>query len=253
MKKPIILTILDGFGIAEKSDCNAISCAKTPVLDDIFRKFPHSSLQCSGLAVGLPRGQMGNSEVGHLNMGAGRVVFQELTRISRDIETGDFFENPTLKSAASGRVHLMGLLSDGGVHSHLSHLFALIDLCNKQGAEAYVHCFLDGRDAAPQSGVDFLRKTQEKCSGTRAKIATVCGRYFAMDRDNRWERVEKAYNTIALGQGKYSPDCAAALAQSYENGVTDEFAEPYICCDNGDIRPQDSVIFFNFRPDRARE
>ena len=260
MKKPLILMILDGFGIAPEYG-NAIMAAKKPNLDRLFRENPLTQIGASGLNVGLPNGQMGNSEVGHTNIGAGRIVYQELTRITKEIEDGDFYKNPALiKAVAAAKakgtaLHLIGLLSDGGVHSHNGHLYALLELAKQNGlSKVYVHALLDGRDVPPSSGKGFvedcLAKMQEIGVG---KIATVAGRYYAMDRDNRWERVSKAYNAMVLGEGMQNPDPVAAVAKSYEDGVTDEFVVPVVCGPEGQISADDSVIFFNFRPDRARE
>ncbi len=258
---PITLIIMDGFGIAKKSNSNAISCAKTPNLDKIFSENPRSSLQASGLAVGLPDGQMGNSEVGHTNIGAGRVVFQDLPRISRAIEDGSFFKNPELLAACENcrkngsALHIMGLLSSGGVHSHNTHLWGLLELAKRENIEkVYIHAFLDGRDVPPASGADFVRECAEKCKkiGT-GKIATVMGRYYAMDRDNRWERVERAYDAMVFAKGA-KDDCAvSAVRKSYDNGKTDEFVEPVVIGDYAGLSENDSVVFINFRPDRARE
>lgn len=260
MKKPLILMILDGFGIAPEYG-NAIMAAKKPNLDRLFRENPLTQIGASGLNVGLPNGQMGNSEVGHTNIGAGRIVYQELTRITKEIEDGDFYKNPALiKAVAAAKakgtaLHLIGLLSDGGVHSHNGHLYALLELAKQNGlSKVYVHALLDGRDVPPSSGKGFvedcLAKMQEIGVG---EIATVAGRYYAMDRDNRWERVSKAYNAMVLGEGVQNPDPVAAVAKSYEDGVTDEFVVPVVCGPEGRISADDSVIFFNFRPDRARE
>lgn len=260
MKKPLILMILDGFGIAPEYG-NAIMAAKKPNLDRLFRENPLTQIGASGLNVGLPNGQMGNSEVGHTNIGAGRIVYQELTRITKEIEDGEFYKNPALvKAVAAAKakgtaLHLIGLLSDGGVHSHNSHLYALLELAKQNGlSKVYVHALLDGRDVPPSSGKGFvedcLAKMQEIGVG---EIATVAGRYYAMDRDNRWERVSKAYNAMVLGEGVQNPDPVAAVAKSYEDGVTDEFVMPVVCGPEGRISADDSVIFFNFRPDRARE
>lgn len=260
MKKPLILMILDGFGIAPEYG-NAIMAAKKPNLDRLFRENPLTQIGASGLNVGLPNGQMGNSEVGHTNIGAGRIVYQELTRITKEIEDGDFYKNPALvKAVAAAKakgtaLHLIGLLSDGGVHSHNGHLYALLELAKQNGlSKVYVHALLDGRDVPPSSGKGFvedcLAKMQEIGVG---EIATVAGRYYAMDRDNRWERVSKAYNAMVLGEGVQNPDPVAAVAKSYEDGVTDEFVMPVVCGPEGRISADDSVIFFNFRPDRARE
>ncbi len=259
MKKPLLLLIMDGFGTAPAGPDNAISVAGTPRIDDLLGRCPHALLQCSGLSVGLPDGQMGNSEVGHTNLGAGRVVYQELTRISREIESGGFDKNPVLLEALrsaeekGGKVHLCGLLSDGGVHSHIEHLSALLRLCGSKGAKTYLHCFLDGRDVAPTSGAGFVARAQEMCRETGACIASVMGRYYAMDRDKRWDRVELAYKAMALGQASVESDPAAAVAASYAAGVTDEFVKPFVTPDHAPVTARDSVIFFNFRPDRARE
>ena len=259
MKKPLLLLVLDGFGQVPAGPCNAISLARTPNLDGLFEKYPHALLQCSGLSVGLPDGQMGNSEVGHTNLGAGRVVYQELTRISKEIGDGTFDQNPALLGAlrharqAGGSIHLCGLLSDGGVHSHIDHLFALLDLCQKEGVGAYLHGLLDGRVVAPTSGAGFVRAAAGKFAQTGAKIATVMGRYYAMDRDKRWDRVELAYNAMTLREGEVCEDPAAAVEKSYENGVTDEFVKPIVAPGGAPVGKNDSVIFFNFRPDRARE
>ena len=235
--------------------------AKKPNLDRLFRENPLTQIGASGLNVGLPNGQMGNSEVGHTNIGAGRIVYQELTRITKEIEDGEFYKNPALvKAVAAAKakgtaLHLIGLLSDGGVHSHNSHLYALLELAKQNGlSKVYVHALLDGRDVPPSSGKGFvedcLAKMQEIGVG---EIATVAGRYYAMDRDNRWERVSKAYNAMVVGEGVQNPDAVAAVAKSYEDGVTDEFVMPVVCGPEGRISADDSVIFFNFRPDRARE
>ena len=258
-KKPMILTIMDGFGLADEVAGNAVKAAKTPNLDAIFAENPVSRLSASGLDVGLPDGQMGNSEVGHTNMGAGRVVFQNLPRITKAIGDGDFFQNPAYLAAmenckAKGTtLHIFGLLSDGGVHSHIGHIFALLDMATAQGLEKVcLHAFLDGRDVSPESGLGFVRDAAAHCAQTGATFATVMGRYYAMDRDNRWERVERAYRAMVLGEGVQDADPAHAVAASYEKGVTDEFVEPVVCSDMR-IGPDDSVIFANFRPDRARE
>lgn len=260
MRKPLLLMILDGFGIAEK-DGNAIATANTPNIDKIFSENPITSIGASGLNVGLPEGQMGNSEVGHTNIGAGRIVYQELTRITKSIEDSNFFENPEFNKALENvkkhgsSLHLMGLLSNGGVHSHNSHLYALIDLAKKNGIEnVYIHAFLDGRDVAPTSGKDFIVECENKLKEIGVgKIATVMGRYYAMDRDNRWERVQKAYDAMVFGEGKHCNSALSAVQSSYDEGVTDEFLVPTVCCNNSNIKNNDSVIFFNFRPDRARE
>jgi len=267
MKKPLLLCILDGYGLNEETAGNAIAAAKTPNLDRLFVACPHTQIGSSGMNVGLPAGQMGNSEVGHTNIGAGRVVYQELTRISKSIDDGDFFSNPALVGAIEsakangGSLHLMGLVSDGGVHSHNTHIYALLELAKREGLErVYIHALLDGRDVAPISGADFVRDLQSH-TGTIGvgKIATVCGRYYAMDRDNRWERVSQGYAAFVYGEGVRADDAEAAIRASYEtldeDGKyrTDEFVLPTVIDKNGIIRPNDSVIFFNFRPDRARE
>ncbi len=260
MKTPITLIIMDGFGIAPASPGNAVRAANTPNLDKILRENANSRLSASGLDVGLPDGQMGNSEVGHTNIGAGRIVFQELPRITKSIQDGDFFENEALLGAVKNckehdsAIHFMGLMSDGGVHSHNEHLWGLLELAKRNGLQrVYVHCFMDGRDVSPTSGADFVAQTAAKCKELGVgEIATVVGRYYAMDRDNRWERVERAYNALVFGEGKHASDPVAAIRESYANDVTDEFIEPIIAAD-GTIGPNDSVVFFNFRPDRARE
>lgn len=261
MKKPVALIIMDGFGNGEKNNGNAIFDAKKPNLDRLFSENPLTEIGASGLDVGLPDGQMGNSEVGHTNIGAGRIVYQELTRITKAVEEGTFFENEAfLKAIANVKendsaLHLYGLLSDGGVHSHNTHLYALLELAKKQGLEkVYVHAFLDGRDVPPSSGASYVEECQNKMNeigvGT---IATVMGRYYAMDRDNRWERVEKAYAAMVYGEGNKAQDAVQAVKDSYANEVTDEFVIPTVCAENATIKANDSVIFFNFRPDRARE
>ena len=261
-KTPTTLIIMDGFGLSDAADGNAVKAAATPRLDEFFREFAHTTLQASGLDVGLPAGQMGNSEVGHTNIGAGRVVFQDLPRITKSIADGDFFRNPAYCHAMDAclekgtSLHLMGLLSDGGVHSHLDHLFALLQMAKDKGlTKVYIHAFLDGRDVSPTSGADFVAQTVEKCREVGVgKIATVMGRYYAMDRDKRWDRVEMAYDAMVYGEGStFNPVPVAAVKDSYAAGVTDEFVEPVVCDRDGTISDNDSVIFFNFRPDRARE
>ena len=255
------LIIMDGFGIAPPSAGNAVTCANKPNLDALFARFPHSQLQASGLDVGLPAGQMGNSEVGHTNIGAGRVVFQILPKITKAIEDGDFFENPVYRKAiADARdggkaLHVLGLLSDGGVHSHLTHIFAMLDMARREGLEkVFVHCFLDGRDVPPTSGAGFVKALQEKCDELgNARIATVQGRFWGMDRDKRWDRVEAGYDAIVSGIGVQDPDAVHAVEASYAENVTDEFVKPVVVCPEGVVNPGDSVIFMNFRPDRARE
>ena len=252
--------ILDGFGIAGEKG-NAIKAAKKPNLDRLFSSNPVTQIGASGLDVGLPDGQMGNSEVGHTNIGAGRIVYQELTRITKSIEDGDFFQNPAFLNAIENAkvhgsaLHLMGLLSDGGVHSHNTHLYALVELAKRQGLDrVYVHCLLDGRDVPPSSGKDYVAECAAKLQEIGVgKIATVMGRYYAMDRDNRWERVEKAYAAMVYGEGVQADDPVQAVADSYAADVTDEFVVPAVCSGGAKIQENDSVIFFNFRPDRARE
>ena len=260
-KTPTTLIIMDGFGLSDQGSGNAVRAAKTPQLDRLFASSANTTLQASGLDVGLPEGQMGNSEVGHTNIGAGRVVFQDLPRISNAVADGSFFQNPAynramddcLKNGTS--LHLMGLLSDGGVHSHITHLWALLNMAKNKGLEnVYIHAFLDGRDVSPTSGVGFVAETVEKCREIGVgKIATVMGRYYAMDRDKRWDRVEQAYDAIVYGEGILNPVPVAAVKDSYAAGHTDEFVEPVVCDVDGCISDNDSVIFFNFRPDRARE
>lgn len=261
MKPITALIIMDGFGLTEPSPTNAVSTANTPVLDGLLGRWPNTRISASGLDVGLPAGQIGNSEVGHTNIGAGRVVYQDLTHISHEIETGDFFQNPVycraMDSARDGdkALHLLGLTSPGGVHSHTDHLLALLDMAKARGLEkVWVHCFMDGRDTPPASGIDSVRRVADKCRALGVgHIATVTGRFYAMDRDKRWERVERAYNALVCGEGIHCADPVAAVQASYDAGVTDEFIEPVICDPDGMIAPGDSVIFFNFRPDRARE
>ena len=260
-KTPTTLIIMDGFGIAPPADDNAVTLANTPVLDGLFRDYAHTTLSASGLDVGLPAGQMGNSEVGHTNIGGGRVVFQDLPRISRAIKDGSFFKNEAYNKAMDdclkndSSLHLYGLLSDGGVHSHIEHLFALLQMARDKGlTKVYVHCFLDGRDVSPTSGKGFVQALADKCAALGVgKIATVMGRYYAMDRDKRWERVQMAYDAMVYGEGNHNADPVDAVARSYANNVTDEFVEPVVCDSEGTISDNDSVIFFNYRPDRARE
>ena len=260
-KTPTTLIIMDGFGLAPASDDNAVTLANTPVLDRLFKEYANTTLSASGLDVGLPAGQMGNSEVGHTNIGGGRVVFQDLPRISRAIDDGSFFKNEAYHKAMDdclekgSSLHLYGLLSDGGVHSHIQHLFALLKMAKDKGlTKVYVHCFLDGRDVSPTSGKGFVEQLRDECARLGVgRIATVMGRYYAMDRDKRWERVQMAYDAMVYGEGAQNPDPVDAVAKSYENGVTDEFMEPVVCDRDSTIGDNDSVIFFNFRPDRARE
>lgn len=260
-KKPLLLCILDGFGwVPEQTYGNAISAAKTPHLDRLFAMYPHTTIGASGMDVGLPDGQMGNSEVGHTNIGAGRIVYQELTRITKAISDGDFFTNEALTSACRAAVqagkalHLIGLLSPGGVHSHNEHLYGLLELAKREGVQnVYIHAITDGRDVAPSSAKGFVCDLEAKCAalGT-GKIATLCGRYYAMDRDNRWERVEQAYAAMVYGEGKRGTP-SEIIDASYAENITDEFILPSVTCEGGRISEGDSVIFFNFRPDRARE
>ena len=261
LKNRAALIILDGYGIAAPTAGNAVAQAKKPNIDRLFAEYPHSQLQASGLDVGLPDGQMGNSEVGHTNIGAGRVVFQILPKISKEIDEGKFFQNPVyLKAIHDAKrdgkaLHVLGLLSDGGVHSHLTHIFAMLDMAKQENVEkVFVHCFLDGRDVPPTSGAGFVRQLQEKCDSIgNARIATVQGRFYGMDRDKRWERVEAGYDAIVSGIGIQNPDAVGAVEASYAEGVTDEFVKPIVVCPEGMIQQGDSVIFMNFRPDRARE
>ena len=264
-KKPTVLMILDGFGLNETTEGNAVALADTPVLDKLMKDYPFVKGYASGLAVGLPDGQMGNSEVGHLNMGAGRIVYQELTRISKEIEDGDFFKNEALLLAVENckkngsALHLFGLVSDGGVHSHNTHIYGLLELAKKEGlSDVYVHCFMDGRDTAPASGKGFIQELVDKMQEIGVgQIATISGRYYAMDRDNRWDRVEKAYLALTKGEGVQASDPVAAMQASYDDDKTDEFVLPTVIVKDGQpvatVKDQDSVIFFNFRPDRARE
>jgi 2,3-bisphosphoglycerate-independent phosphoglycerate mutase len=265
MKKPTVLMILDGYGLSDKHQANAVYEAKTTELDKLMSECPFVEGAASGMAVGLPEGQMGNSEVGHLNMGAGRVVYQDLTRITKEISDGDFFKNEALlKAIANAKannssLHLMGLLSDGGVHSHIAHVYALLEMAKQEGLEkVYLHCFLDGRDTPPESGKEYVEALQAKIKEIGVgEISVISGRYYAMDRDNRWERVEQAYHAMTKGEGAKAADAAQAIADSYTKGVTDEFVLPTVIAQDGQpanvIADNDSVIFFNFRPDRARE
>ena len=263
-KKPYAIIIMDGYGLAPAGPGNAISIDGSKNVNQLIKEYPSSTLGASGLSVGLPDGQMGNSEVGHLNMGAGRIVYQDLTRITKSIEDGDFFENPALLKAMNNakngkKLHLYGLLSDGGVHSHITHLYALLKMAKKEGVkEVYVHCFTDGRDVSPTSGAGYVRQLQAEIDKIGCgKIASVCGRYYAMDRDNNWDRIEKAYDMLTLGEGIACENAADALEESYKEGTTDEFIKPTKVYENGKpvglLEKGDSVIFFNFRPDRARE
>ena len=264
-KRPTVLLILDGFGLRDETEHNAIALADTPVLDRLMKECPFVKGNASGLAVGLPEGQMGSSEVGHLNIGAGRIVYQDLVRITKSIEDDDFFENEALLKAVNNAkekgtsLHIYGLLSDGGVHSHNTHLYALLELAKRHGLEkVYVHCFTDGRDTPPESGKDYIQELQDKMDSIGCgKIATVGGRYYAMDRDNHWDRVEKAYRAMTLGEGVTANSALEAVTQSYAKGETDEFIQPTVVMEDGapvaTIGDGDSIIFFNYRPDRARE
>ena len=264
-KKPVVLMVLDGYGLNEKTEGNAIAMADTPVMDKLMKECPFVPGNASGLAVGLPDGQMGNSEVGHMNIGAGRIIYQDLTSITKAIEDGDFFEKEALLEAIDNckkngsDLHLWGLLSDGGVHSHNTHLYGILELCKKEGlSNVYVHPFLDGRDTPPASGKDYVAELVEKMAEIGVgKVASLSGRYYAMDRDNRWDRVEKAYAALVYGEGEQAADPVQAMADSYDKEVTDEFVLPTVIVENekpvATVKPNDSVIFFNFRPDRARE
>ena len=261
MKKPLILIIMDGFGLRDSDMGNAIHAANHPNLTRLFHDYPTTQLGASGMDVGLPDGQMGNSEVGHTNIGAGRVVYQELTRITKSIQDGPFFDNEAFLGAVENckkndsALHLFGLLSDGGVHSHIEHIFGLLDLAKKNGlTKVFVHCFMDGRDVPPTSGIDFVKRLQAKLDEIGiGKIATINGRYYAMDRDNRFERLVKAYSAMVYGEGAYFDDPVAAVQASYDAEVTDEFIVPVVTAKDGQIKANDSIIFANFRPDRARE
>ena len=260
-KTPTTLIIMDGYGLNPGTQGNAVAAARTPVLDKLFATCPHTTLSASGLDVGLPDGQMGNSEVGHTNIGGGRVVFQDLPRINRAIEDGSFFENEAYCAAMDAclkhgsALHLYGLLSDGGVHSHTNHVWALLKMAKIRGlTKVYIHAFLDGRDVSPTSGKGFVAQAVEKCRELGVgRIATVMGRYYAMDRDKRWDRLERAYDAMVYGEGIQNSDPVDAVEQSYKAGVTDEFVEPVVCDKEGTISDNDSIIFFNYRPDRARE
>lgn len=263
--KLTMLMILDGFGDNNNQDGNAIKLAKTPNIDRLMKKYDNTEIATSGLDVGLPEGQMGNSEVGHTNIGAGRIVYQELTRITKSIEDGEFFTNPEFIAAIENckknhsKLHILGLVSDGGVHSHIRHLYGLLEMAKRRDFEdVYVHCFLDGRDTPPASAESYVVKLQEKMQEKEiGKIASICGRFYSMDRDKRWERVQKCYDALVNGEGKKASSSVKAIEDSYQKEVFDEFVEPTLIC-NGDepiatIEKNDSVIFFNFRPDRARE
>ncbi|CRZ33714.1 phosphoglycerate mutase [Herbinix hemicellulosilytica] len=264
-KKPTVLLVLDGYGLNEKTEGNAIAQAKTPVMDRLMNEYPFVKGNASGMAVGLPEGQMGNSEVGHINIGAGRIVYQELTRITKEIQDGTFFENPALLAAVenckknNSDLHLYGLLSDGGVHSHNTHLYGLLELAKRNGLKnVYVHAFLDGRDTPPASGKGYIEELMEQMRIIGVgKIATVMGRYYAMDRDNRWDRIEKAYRAMVYGEGETAENPVVAVQDSYNKEVYDEFVVPTVVLENGKpvatIKDNDTIIFYNFRPDRARE
>ena len=261
MKKSLTMVIMDGYGLAPPSPGNAVANAKTPVLDELFKTCPNTTLSASGEDVGLPDGQMGNSEVGHTNIGAGRVVYQDLPKITRDIKSGVFFENEALLKAVNSckeknkTLHLLGLVSDGGVHSHITHIFGLLKLAKRNSlTNVYIHCFMDGRDVAPDSGKESIKALMQKCDELGiGKIATIMGRFYAMDRDNRWDRVEKAYNAMVYGEGYDQPDPVSGMQESYDAEIYDEFIKPIVCDKKGMINTDDSIIFFNFRPDRARE
>jgi 2,3-bisphosphoglycerate-independent phosphoglycerate mutase len=261
MKKPVALIIMDGFGINPSDKGNAIHAAKTPNIDRLFSQNPRTQIGASGLDVGLPDGQMGNSEVGHTNIGAGRIVYQELTRITKSIHDGDFFQNEALLGAVenckknNSALHIMGLLSNGGVHSHIEHIFGVLEMAKRAGLEkVYLHGFMDGRDVPPESGKSFVEETVAKMKELGVgKVANVMGRYYAMDRDNRWERVSQAYAALVYGEGVQNPDPVDAMQKSYDDGKTDEFVIPVVCDKEGVIKANDSVVFCNFRPDRARE
>lgn len=264
-KKPVVLLILDGYGLNDKAEGNAVAMAKTPVMDRLMKEYPFVKGYASGMSVGLPDGQMGNSEVGHLNMGAGRIVYQELTRITKEIQDGTFFTNPELQKAVQNckkndsALHMFGLLSDGGVHSHNTHLYGLLELAKREGLKkVYVHAFLDGRDTPPQSAKGFAEELEAKMAEIGVgEIATVSGRYYAMDRDNNYDRVEKAYNAMTKSEGATASGAPEGIQASYDAGVNDEFVVPFVVTKNGapvaKIQEKDSVVFYNFRPDRARE
>ena len=262
-KKPLVLTILDGWGYSSTREGNAIASARKPTYDQLLREYPNTLVNTSGPSVGLPEGQMGNSEVGHLNIGAGRVIYMDVTRLDRMIASGEFFKNPVLldsmRHARTHRLHLMGLCSDGGVHSLLTHLYALLKMAKQEGVEqVFVHCFMDGRDTPPESGAGYLEQLQKEMRQIGGTIATVSGRYYAMDRDKRWDRIERAFGAMVLGNGAKFTDPVAAVKRSYERGTTDEFIEPVTIVDSkaqpvGLIRDDDACLFFNFRADRGRE
>ncbi len=265
-KRPLLLMILDGWGYSQTTEGNAVTAASTPNLDSLLEQYPNSLLQASGEAVGLPEGQMGNSEVGHLNIGAGRVVYQDLTRINHAIKDGEFYSNPVLLDAIQyvkehgSKLHLMGLVSYGGVHSHMDHLRALIKLAEQEGLDqVYIHAFLDGRDVPPKAALEDMKEHEAYCASTSiARTATVSGRYYAMDRDHRWDRTRRAYDALTKGKGLTAPDAVSAVRESYDRGENDEFVQPTVIVDNNGqpvatVDDEDAVIFFNFRPDRARQ
>ena len=265
-QKPVVLMVLDGYGLSDNHEANAVYMANTPVMDKLMKECPFQKGYASGLAVGLPDGQMGNSEVGHMNIGSGRVIYQDLTLITKYIEDGVFFQNEELLHAIRNckehhsDLHLWGLLSDGGVHSHNTHLYALLELCKRENFEdVYVHPFFDGRDTPPASGKGYLQALVDKCAEIGVgKVASLSGRYYAMDRDNNWDRIQKAYDSLVLGEGVKAVDPVQAMQDSYDAGVTDEFVLPTVITDEEGkplsvVKPHDSIIFFNFRPDRARE
>ena len=265
-KKPVVLMILDGYGESDIQDSNAVAIAKTPVMDKLKAECPYQKGLASGMAVGLPDGQMGNSEVGHMNIGSGRIIYQDLTLITKYIQDGEFFKNEELLRAINNckennsDLHLWGLLSDGGVHSHNTHLYAILEMCKREGLEnVYIHPFFDGRDTPPASGKDYLQELVDKTKEIGVgKVASLSGRYYAMDRDNNWDRVQKAYDSLVTGEGNKATDPIAAMQASYDDGVTDEFVIPTVITDEAGnplslVKEGDSVIFFNFRPDRARE
>ncbi|MGV8117327.1 2,3-bisphosphoglycerate-independent phosphoglycerate mutase [Methanothrix soehngenii] len=259
--RPIAIIIMDGFGISPTQEGNAIAHARKPNLERLWKEYPTTTLKASGLAVGLPRGQMGNSEVGHLNLGGGRIVYQDLTRISLAVENGTFASNPVLQEAMNlarkggSKLHLIGLLSDGGVHSHITHLYALLEMARSMDlSRVFVHAILDGRDVPPRSALGYFRDLEEKFSQTgTGSTATVSGRYYTMDRDRRWERVEKAYRCLVYGEGLRADSAEEAVRKGYDRGENDEFIMPTVVDDKGMVDDGDSIIFFNFRPDRARE
>ena len=264
-KKPVVLMVLDGYGLSDRKEGNAIAMANTPVMDKLMKEYPFVKGNASGLYVGLPDGQMGNSEVGHMNIGAGRIINQDLTRITKAIEDGEFYKNEELLAAMenckknNSDLHLFGLLSDGGVHSHISHIYGLLEMAKKNGvSNVYVHAFLDGRDTPPASAKDFVARLEDKMAEIGVgKVASLAGRYYAMDRDNNWDRVKEAYLSLTKGEGKSADNAVKALEESYAADVTDEFVVPTVITENGKplsvVKPDDSVIFFNYRPDRARE